>query len=211
MKIAVINEVSQRAKNKAIIDAVRKLGYEPINFAMTPDGDEPELSYIHTGLMTGLVINSGVCEYVIGGCGTGQGYNNTALLFPNVVCGVIEDPLDAWLFRQINGGNVLSLSLAKGYGWAGEINVEWILERFFKAPCGGGFPAHRKDAQKAYRDEMKNILAASKKPMEEILKEFPIEPLKSVYDFPEFIEKISVTDAGKAYAKIISDRIKAEI
>lgn len=207
MKVAVINEVSQRAKNKAVIDAVEKLGYEAVNFGMTPDGDEPELSYIHTGLMTGLVINSKVCDYVIGGCGTGQGFNNAALLFPNVVCGVIEDPLDAWLFRQINGGNVLSLSLAKGYGWAGEINVEWIIERFFGVENGGGFPKFRKDAQKAYRDEMSAVLAASKRPMEEILKDYPIEPLKVVAEFPGFLDKISVTPEGRKYAEIIHNRI----
>ncbi len=45
--------------------------------------------------------------------------------YPGVSCGLIADPLDAWLFSMINAGNCISLALNKGYGWAGE-GVGWI-------------------------------------------------------------------------------------
>ena len=42
------------------------------------------------------------------------GYLNSAMQYPNVFCGLILDPLDAWLFTQINGRNCISLALKRG-------------------------------------------------------------------------------------------------
>ena len=119
MKIALINEVSAVEKNTAIYKALKKTGHMILNAGMTKK-DEPELTYIETGFMSALLLNAGVVDFVVGGCGTGQGYLNSVMQYPNVFCGLILDPLDAWLFPQINGGNAISLSeqriwLGRGY------------------------------------------------------------------------------------------------
>ena len=114
MRIAVINEVSAVDKNKDIISALEGRGHEIINAGMTKKEDKPELSYIYTGLLTAILLNTGKVDFVVGGCGTGQGYLDSVMQYPGVFCGHILTPLDAWLFIQINGGNCISLALNQG-------------------------------------------------------------------------------------------------
>lgn len=55
---------------------------------------KPELSYRHTGLMTAILLNLKRVDFVVGGCGTGQGYLNSAMQYPGVFCGHILNDLD---------------------------------------------------------------------------------------------------------------------
>ena len=57
MKIAVINETSAADKNIDIINALDGRGHEIYNLGMKKSGSPPELTYIHTGLLTGLLLN----------------------------------------------------------------------------------------------------------------------------------------------------------
>ena len=115
MRIAIINEVSASMKNADIIRALSPLDAQIYNVGMASPEEKPELTYIHTGLMAAILLNAKACDIVVGGCGTGQGFLNSAMQYPNVFCGLITNPLDAWLFSQINGGNCVSLALNKGY------------------------------------------------------------------------------------------------
>jgi hypothetical protein len=60
---------------------------------------------------------------------------------PGVLCGLVIDPSDSFLFTQINGGNCMSLPFAKGWGWAAEVNVEYVFEKLFAQEPGGGYPS----------------------------------------------------------------------
>ena len=51
--------------------------------------------------------------------------------FPGVICGHVEDALDAYTFAQINDGNAIAIPFAKGFGWGGELNLEYIFEKLF--------------------------------------------------------------------------------
>jgi ribose 5-phosphate isomerase RpiB len=101
MKIAVINETSAADKNADILAALEGRGHEVINAGMTRNGAQPELTYIHTGLMATLLLGLKRVDLVVGGCGTGQGFLNSVVQYPGVICGHILTPLDAWLFTQI--------------------------------------------------------------------------------------------------------------
>ncbi len=63
--------------------------------------------------------------------------------FPKVLCGHIESPLDAYLFSQVNDGNCVALPFAENFGWGGELNLQYIFEKLFCAPGGGGYPPER--------------------------------------------------------------------
>ena len=126
MKIAVINEVSASLRNEDIVKALHKTtDAEILNVGMKTPEQMPSLTYIHTSYMAAILLNTGSCDFVVGGCGTGQGFLNGVLQFPGIVCGLIVEPLDGWLFSQINGGNCVSLPLNKGYGWAANVNLEY--------------------------------------------------------------------------------------
>ncbi len=190
MRIAVINEVSSQDKNEKVIKALEPFPVEVFNVGMTGAGNEPELTYIHTGLMAGIALNSGAVDLVIGGCGTGQGFMISAMQYPQVYCGLILDSLDAWLFSQINGGNCVSLALNKGFGWAADINLSYIFEKLFADPMGRGYPPHRAESQQASRMKLKEVSAASHKDFQEILKEIDPALLKQVFSHKPFKELI---------------------
>ena len=200
MRIAVINEVSAASRNADIMAALEGRGHEIINVGMRDGVTEPELQYIHTSLMSALLLNTGRVDLVVGGCGTGQGFVNSVLQYPGISCGVINEPLDGWLFAQINDGNCLSLALNKGYGWAAGENLKFIFDHYFDAPAGGGYPAVRKEPQAFSREKLKSISAITHKPFAEIILDIPEEIIKTIKEFPGFVEILSD-------AKIADDEI----
>ena len=192
MKIAVINETSAADKNKDILAALDGRGFEIINAGMTKTGAQPELTYIHTGLMGALLLNAKRVDLVVGGCGTGQGFLNSAMQYPGVFCGLIESDLDAWIFRQINAGNCLSLALNKGYGWAGDVNLRFIFDRFFSVEAGLGYPPHRRESQQQSRTTLCRISACAHRPMHDIIEVLDDEVLRPVLDYPGLLETLSI-------------------
>jgi ribose 5-phosphate isomerase RpiB len=157
MKIAIINEISAADKNRDIVQALKKFDHEIINIGMKQKEEDQDLQYIHTAFLSALLYHTDRAEFIIGGCGTGQGYLNAVLQFPGMFCGHIVNPLDAWLFGQINGGNCISLALNQNYGWAGDVNLEFIFDRLFSVEFGCGYPAERKEPQQASRDALSTL------------------------------------------------------
>ena len=186
MRIGVFSEVSAMARNTDILAALKPLGHEVFNVGMDPEKELPELTYIHTGLMAAMALDRGVCDLAVGGCGTGQGFLVSVMQYPGVFAGLIESPLDAWLFSQINGGNCISLALNKGYGWAGDINLRYIFERLFQDPFGQGYPPQRQESQKQSRQALARISAATHRPLNEVLSSLPEPYVQQSMDFPGF-------------------------
>jgi len=186
MRIAVINEVSSCAKNADILNALQGLGHMIFNVGMTDPQQTPQLTYIHTGLMTGILLNTQACDMVIGGCGTGQGYINSAMQYPNIFAGLIVDSLDAWLFSQINGGNCISLPLNKGYGWGADINLKYMFEKLFKDESGQGYPEHRRESQARSRDILSKLSKDAHKPLPFIISSLPPQIAADVFATPAF-------------------------
>jgi ribose 5-phosphate isomerase RpiB len=186
MKIAVINEISAASKNTDILRVLEGRGHEVHNLGNTGKEGEPQLQYIHTGLMSALLLHLKAVDYVVGGCGTGLGYLNSVLQYPGVVCGHILTPLDAWLFARINDGNCVSLALNQGYGWAGEINLSMIFDELFTPERGAGFPSHRAEPQRNSRAILAEISTVTHKPFIEILRVLPLSVTKPALQYPAF-------------------------
>lgn len=152
MKIALMQEFSQAAKNTVILqqlnEAAAEQGHEVFNVGMDGDADH-RLTYIHLGIVASLLLNSKAVDFVVAGCGTGQGAMMSLNAWPGVYCGYCIDPTDAFLFAQVNNGNALALPFAKGFGWGAEINVRYIFEKAFGGERGQGYPAERKESQMA--------------------------------------------------------------
>jgi len=86
MKIVVINETSAADKNKDILLALEGREHKIINAGMSEQGAQPELLYIHTGLISAILLNLKRVDFVVGGCGTGQGYLTSEMQQPGVLC-----------------------------------------------------------------------------------------------------------------------------
>ncbi len=164
MRIALINENSQCSKNELIYNTLSKvageLGHEVLNFGTFGPDDECQLTYVEVGLLTAILLNTNVVDFVVTGCGTGEGACLSCNSFPNVLCGHIVDPSDAYMFMQINDGNAVSFPFAKGFGWGAELNLEYCFREMFAHPAGNGYPAERvipEQRNKKILDEVKKI------------------------------------------------------
>ncbi len=184
MRIAVVSEVSAADRNVDIVKALSGRGHEIINAGMKDSKGKPELQYIHTGLLAALLLNLKRVDFVVGGCGTGQGFLNAAMQYPGVFCGHILSPLDAWLFMQINGGNCISLALNQGYGWAADVNLGFIFDRLFSVERGAGYPPHRREPQAASRRLLETLSGLTHRSFAQILGDLPGEVLRPVLEYP---------------------------
>ena len=177
MKIALMMENSQAAKNAAVwgeLQTVSKTsGDEVFNVGMSDENDH-HLTYIHLGIMASLLLNSKAVDFVVSGCGTGQGAMMSLNIHPGVVCGYCIEPSDAFLFNQINNGNALALAFAKGYGWGAELNVRYIFEKAFTTgERGMGYPLERAAPQQQNANLLDDVKAA-------VVKENYLDTLKSI-------------------------------
>lgn len=150
MKIALMMENSQASKNAIIYNELSAVanekGFPVFNVGMCDENDH-HLTYIHLGIMASILLNANAVDFVVTGCGTGQGALMSLNIHPGVICGYCIDPADAFLFAQINNGNALSLPFAKGFGWGAELNVRFIFEKAFTGRKGEGYPPERKAPQ----------------------------------------------------------------
>ncbi len=188
MKIAVINETSAADRNADILKSLEGRGHEVINAGMTKNATPPELTYIHTGFMAALLLHLKRVDYVVGGCGTGQGFLNSVMQYPGVVCGHIVTPLDGWLFTQINGGNCISLMLNQGYGWAANENLRMIFDQIFSVEPGCGYPPHRAESQRQSRGVLGSVSSCTHRSFHEIVTNLPDEVVLPAISYPGFMK-----------------------
>ncbi|OBS99373.1 hypothetical protein A9261_06300 [Vibrio tasmaniensis] len=163
MKIALMMENSQAGKNAMVVAELESvaggIGHDVFNLGMTDENDH-HLTYIHLGIMASILINSKAVDFVVTGCGTGQGALMSLNLHPGVVCGYCLEPSDAFLFNQINNGNAIALAFAKGFGWAGELNIRYIFEKAFTGERGQGYPLERAEPQQRNAAILNEVKAA---------------------------------------------------
>jgi len=173
MRIALINENSQGAKNAQIYGALKKIvepmGHVVDNYGMYAADDAAQLTYVQNGILAAILLNSGAADYVVTGCGTGEGAMLGLNSFPGVICGHIVDPSDAFMFAQINDGNAVALPFAKGYGWGGDLNLEFVFEKLFGFGSGNGYPADRVIPEQRNKKILDVVRANNFKPLIECL------------------------------------------
>lgn len=174
MKIALINENSQAPKNKLIFKTLKKvaepLGHECFNYGRFSAEDTYERTYVQAGLLAAILLNSGAADFVITGCGTGMGAMVACNSFPGVVCGWANEPLQAFLFSQVNAGNALSIPYAMDFGWGAEINLQYIFEKLLCTDMGGGYPVEWAAPEKSNREILLNVKKQSHRDMLSVLK-----------------------------------------
>ena len=143
MNIALVMEWSTSERNEIVSGVLTKVteknGHSVVNYGQYNMEDHRQ-TYNQNAIFTAALLASGAADFVVTGCGTGEGAMLAANAMPGVICGLVTDPADSYLFTQINGGNCMSLPFAKGWGWAAEVNLEYVFEKLFVQAPGGGYP-----------------------------------------------------------------------
>ena len=192
MRIALINENSQAAKNAVIENSLKKvvepMGFTVDNYGMYTAEDEAQMTYVQVGILAAVLLNSGAADYVITGCGTGEGAMLACNSFPGVICGHVEDPLDAYTFAQINDGNAIALPFAKGFGWGGELNLEYVFEKLFGFGHGQGYPKERVVPEQRNKKILDQVKEVTYRDLTDILKELDRDLVKGALAGEHFQE-----------------------
>ena len=176
MRIGVIQASSQKGKNWLLYsctrDAALKHGHEVFNFGVFPDEDAA-YSYVETAVLVSMLLSGHGVDFVVTGCSSGQGMMLACNSLPGVLCGFVPTPQDAFLFGRINGGNAASFPLGLGFGWLGELNLQYTMEKLFDGDFGSGYPPQ--DAARKRRDTqlLKNLNTVTKRGLAECLGEYP--------------------------------------
>ncbi|GGD11869.1 RpiB/LacA/LacB family sugar-phosphate isomerase [Aquisalinus flavus] len=192
MKIALIIENSQAAKSSIVNDALTSiaepLGHTVFHYGMYSADDAASLTYVMNGLLAGILINSRAADFIVTGCGTGMGSNLACNAMPNVICGLVYDPTDAFLFGQINDGNAIAMPYAKGFGWAAELNLQDCYRKLFEVERGLGYPKERAAIMAKNRGIFNEVKDAATHDMLTILKTVDQDLLKAAIAGEKFEE-----------------------
>lgn len=192
MKIALINENSQAGKNEIILTALKKvvepMGHTVDNYGMYKADDNAQLTYVQCGILGAILLNSGAADFVVTGCGTGEGAMLAMNSFPGVICGHVEDPVDAYTFAHVNDGNAVAIPFAKGFGWGGELNLEYIFEKLFGFGHGQGYPRERVEPEMRNKKILDEVRAKTLCPLLESLPKLDKELVKGAVAGEHFKE-----------------------
>ena len=191
MKIALINENSQAAKNAMIEGVLRKvvepMGHEVVNYGMYTAEDECQLTYVKAGLLASLLLETGAADYVVTGCGTGEGAMLACNSFPGVLC-----------------GHVVALPFAKDFGWGAELKLEMIFQQLFGFGHGNGYPKERVVPEQRNKKILDGVKKVTYRPLLDILKDLDQDFVKETISgkhFAEYFYRDSKDEAIKAYLK----------
>ncbi len=192
MRIALINENSQAGKNALIEATLRKvvepMGHTVDNYGMYTADDACQITYVKAGLLAGILLNSGAADYVVTGCGTGEGAMLACNAFPGVLCGHLVDPSDGYMFAQINDGNCVALPFAKDFGWGAELKLEMIFRQLFGFGHGNGYPAERVVPEQRNKKILDAVKAVTHRPMMDILHDIDQTFLKETISGEHFAQ-----------------------
>ena len=167
MKIALINENSQAAKNELIEKELKAvalpLGHEVINIGMF-NAEDAQLTYVQNGILASLLLDTKTVDFVV------------------------TDALDAYLFGQVNGGNAIAMPFAQNFGWGAELNLRYTFEKLFAEEFGGGYPKERAIPEQRNARILNEVKKVSHRPLIEVLKGIDRELLTGAVNRPSFTE-----------------------
>lgn len=209
MKIALVNENSQAPKNALIFETLKKtvepMGHTCFNYGRYSAEDPHERTYVQAGLLTALLLNSGAADFVITGCGTGMGALLACNAFPGVMCGRANDPLDAYLFSQVNAGNAISMPFAMNFGWGAEVNLQYVFEKLFGSEPGRGYPEEWAGAEKRNREILKQVKMVTHADFMDVLKNIDRDFLMETIAEESFSEMFFANCQNKEIASYIRE------
>ena len=212
MKIALINENSQKKKNAFILDVLErvaiKYGHQVFNYGVSMDKDA-DIDYVGAGLLTGILLNTKAVDFVITGCSTGEGVLISANAMPNVFCGYVGDLVDAKLFSKINAGNAVSIPFGKYFGVGSEYLLESIFEALFTTDFASGYPSERKEVQNIQRESLEFLKKTTQIPFKEVIEQVDKDLLYSVIHNEYFAENFFLHSQDDRTSNLLKDLFDA--
>ena len=215
MRVAVIQGTTRRNMNLLLFESVKKAvqsSDEVLNFGIFEEENE-QYSYVEIAILISFLMESGAVDFVVTGCSSGQGMMLACNSLPDLLCGYIENPQDAFLFGRINGGNVASLPLDLNFGWQGELNLQYTLDKLFDGEFGMGYPEHEAEIKRLEASALKNLNRLTKRSWEELLDQIPKDNLNNLLQRKIVMNAIINKGSNKEFIRLLkakADKMDAD-
>ena len=215
MRVAVIQGTTRRNMNSLLFESVKKAvqsSDEVLNFGIFEEENE-QYSYVEIAILISFLMESGAVDFVVTGCSSGQGMMLACNSLPDLLCGYIENPQDAFLFGRINGGNVASLPLGLNFGWQGELNLQYTLDKLFDGEFGMGYPENEAERKRAEASALKNLNRLTKRSWEELLDQIPKDNLNKLLQRKIVVNAIINKESNKEFIRLLkakADKMDAD-
>ena len=215
MRVAVIQGTTRRNMNLLLFESVKKAvqsSDEVLNFGIFEEENE-QYSYVEIAILISFLMESGAVDFVVTGCSSGQGMMLACNSLPDLLCGYIENPQDAFLFGRINGGNVASLPLDLNFGWQGELNLQYTLDKLFDGEFGMGYPEHEAEIKRVEASALKNLNRLTKRSWEELLDQIPKDNLNKLLQRKIVMNVIINKGSNKEFIRLLkakADKMDAD-
>ena len=215
MRVAVIQGTTRRNMNLLLFESVKKAAQssdEVLNFGIFEEENE-QYSYVEIAILISFLMESGAVDFVVTGCSSGQGMMLACNSLPDLLCGYIENPQDAFLFGRINGGNVASLPLDLNFGWQGELNLQYTLDKLFDGEFGMGYPEHEAERKRLEASALKNLNRLTKRSWEELLDQIPKDNLNKLLQRKIVMNAIINKESNKEFIRLLkakADKMDAD-
>ncbi|WP_343210043.1 RpiB/LacA/LacB family sugar-phosphate isomerase [Anaerolentibacter hominis] len=208
MKIALVMEWSQSEKNELVYNTLKDIaeakGHTVDNYGQYNLKDH-RMTYNQAAILISTLLNSGAADFVVTGCGTGEGATLAANAMPGVTCGHVVDPSDTYLFTQINAGNCVALPFAKGFGWGGELNLKYMFEKLFEQEPGGGYPPEAAESEKNNARILNELKAVSHTDIKYILKNADRELVRASFGGPNTLDLFYKNCKDQSIADVVKE------
>lgn len=215
MRVAVIQGTTRRNMNLLLFESVKKAvqsSDEVLNFGIFEEENE-QYSYVEIAILISFLMESGAVDFVVTGCSSGQGMMLACNSLPDLLCGYIENPQDAFLFGRINGGNVASLPLGLNFGWKGELNLQYTLDKLFDGEFGMGYPENEAERKRLEASALKNLNRLTKRSWEELLEQIPKDILNKLLQRKIVMNAIINKGSNKEFIRLLkakADKMDAD-
>lgn len=138
MKIAVANDHAAVEAREAVIEEIRRLGHEPVDFGVR---NAESVDYPDRAIEALGAFKRGEADRVVLLCGTGIGMSMVANKVSGVRCAVCTDEYGAEMSRAHNDANCLAL---RGREIGDDANRR-IVRKWIETPFEGGRHQRRVD------------------------------------------------------------------
>ena len=208
MKIALVMEWSQAPKNEIVYQALKEVaekhGHTVDNYGQY-NAEDHRMTYNQGAILISTILQSGAADFVITGCGTGEGASIAANAMPGVCCGLAVEPLDAFLFTQVNNGNCLSFPFAKGFGWGAEINLRYMFEALFEKEPGGGYPESAAASEKKNAKILNDLKKVAHQDIKYIIKNADRELVQASFGGPNTLKLLHQNAKDKSIIAVVDE------
>lgn len=210
MRVVVIQASTRTEINQLLFDTVCEAAgeqHEVINLGVFPEEIE-NYSYVEVAIMISLLVETGAADFVVTGCSSGQGMMMACNSLPGLRCGFVQTPQDAYLFGRINNGNVVSLPLGLNFGWSGELNLRYTLEKLFDGEFNTGYPVQDAERKKKEANELLGLHQLTTRSFPEILPRFDGRLLAKILRRKVFVDYLYQEGTNKPFLdKLVTYRV----